>query len=574
MMETEIVETGADKSIADLGFCKLNFIGKDKIEALRKLYTDQLTDEKVDGMMVSHNRGDYRRNLFISEAINDILEDELAEHFPNHRFFVAHFIVKEAGNNNSFQLHQDWNIVDEGKYSSYQLWLPLQFSYPENGGMFFIPRSQHFSNALRSGSFGIPRVPITPEIYPNLSYTRLHPGQAVVFSNNVLHGSFSNATPENRLSVLVNIVHKDAPTIYYHMNEGQQQTEIYPLDARGLFQHLPELEKGINPFTVLPEAVLPLTKQNNEAISLQNIFDWIVKDRAALDLPVDYEFKQNQILKDESIERKLNQNGYAVINLLTEHETAELMQGVERYFPDRNKFTGRYSSMDQQDSVMRKEIHNYIQSIINERLQLFFKDYYCPISIYYCKRADGVKDLDWHTDPHFMLNQHLEPFYAVWCPLMDVNERNGVLQVAAGSHRILNSLVHIGRKWPFKEHRDILEKYHTTFNLKAGQAIVFDARLVHTSTTNVSDKERVCVVMRITHKNSDFFSVTTRENGTLGEMYSQNQDYFYCDSVVDHLNQAPVTGINTGNYYFFDEKVSPEAIAEKLSKHVSNTQPQ
>jgi ectoine hydroxylase-related dioxygenase (phytanoyl-CoA dioxygenase family) len=567
MMDTIMTSGKVEETFAGLGFCKLDFTGEDKIEALKKLYTEQLTNEKVSGMMVSHNRGDYHRNLAVSEAIHNLLADELELHFPNHRFFVAHFIVKEAGNSDSFQLHQDWNIVDESKYNSYQLWLPLQLSYPENGGMFFVPRSQHFNQALRSGSFGIPRVKLESEIYPYLSYARLYPGQAAIFSPSLLHGSFSNATPENRISVLINLVEKEAITNYYHFNKNNGTTEIYPIDAAQLLAHLPALEQGLNPLANYGHTTLPAPVQNNAAISLTRIIDWIKADRAKLNLPADYEFRQYETIRDPDLGKKVNHDGYAVIKLLTEPEIAHLRNCFAEFFPDRSRFSGRYNSMNHTDSASRKEIHNRIQQTISNRLELYFKDYYSPISILYSKHADGVNDTDWHTDPSLMLNQHLEPVYTLWCPLLDIGERNGVLQVVPGSHRLVNKLIStcFSDFSPTPKIGTIYNKYRTSFNLKAGEAILFDARLVHGSLPNVSDVERDCIVLKIAPIGANYINVTPTSNPGVFNLYRQNDDYFYSNVVTSHSSEAD-TGELIGPFYYFKNPASDSEIELQLSR--------
>ncbi len=570
MMDSITVTAPADRHIADLGFCKLDFTGQDKIEALKKLYSEQFSTEKVDGMMVSHNHGSYEKNLAVSEAIYGLLKEELELHFPNHRFFVGHFIVKEAGNTNSFQLHQDWNIVDESKHSSYQLWIPLQLSYPENGGMFFIPRSQHFNNALRSGSFGIPRVNLEPEVYPYLSYTRLFPGQATVFSNRMLHGSFSNATPENRLSVLVSLVEKDAPTLYYHHNKGESKTEVYPVDAPGLLKHLSVLETGQNPFTVEPLAVEPAPVQNNEATSLADVISWIKKDRAQLNVPADYVFRQYQTIKDPELEKTINHYGYTVIQLLTAPEIVQIRQYFAKYFPDRSGYSGRYSSMNHVDGQVRKEIHDLIQQTISHRLQLYFKDHYSPISILYSKRADGVNDTDWHTDPSLMLNQHLEPVFTLWCPLIDIDERHGVLQVVPGSHRLVNKIIcPCFRNFsPTPERAAVYNKYGKSFKLKAGQAILFDAHLVHGSLPNLSDRERDCIVMKVAHQGSAYINLIPTENPDVFDLYRQNDDYFFSNVVTKHAEEAD-TGIYMGPSYFFEDQITDQEVDNLLNTYRS-----
>jgi ectoine hydroxylase-related dioxygenase (phytanoyl-CoA dioxygenase family) len=42
-------------------------------------------------------------------------------------------MVKSKGENGSLHPHQDWNIVDEREFNSYNIWLPLVDVNAENG---------------------------------------------------------------------------------------------------------------------------------------------------------------------------------------------------------------------------------------------------------------------------------------------------------------------------------------------------------------------------------------------------------------------------------------------------------
>lgn len=548
------------------GFGKINFTTPEKIDELKQLYQSSLFDDGVNGMTVSHNRGGYERSRFIHEEIFKILNPDVKRHFPGYRFFLSHFVVKHAGNQDSFQLHQDWNIVDEEKFKSFQIWIPFDLSYPENGGMFFIPGSHHFNKSLRSGSFGIPRIQIDKSIYPYLSYARLFPGQALVFGNNTFHGSFSNITAESRICALINIVEENAQTLYYHLNKKSNTTEIYPIDANGLLLHLPQLETGACLFTEAPLRSSPAPVQNQDSLTLSDLRNWIKNDRITLDLREDYEFHHYPLIKDAELEKKVNHEGYQVIDFLTEPEITALIHLFEKYFPDRSGFKGRYNSMNHQDSQARHEIHSEIARIIKQRLELYFKDYYTPICILYSKRADGVNDTDWHTDPTLSLNQQLEPVYTIWCPVIDIDERNGVLQVVPGSHRLVNKLVSpcFDDFSPTASRSAILNKHRKSFSLKAGQGILFDARLVHGSLPNFSDRERDCIVLKVAHLGTSFISLSPTDAADLFRLYEQSDDYFFSNVVTKHRDIAD-SGVLKGSYFHYKDSTTDAEAEERLS---------
>lgn len=549
----------AQNKVENLGFYKFDFLSKEKIYKLKELYSKLFEQIQNKGMAVSHNQGGWHRNYEISNSIEEILKDELQEHFPNYDFFLAHFVIKKANHDEGFQLHQDWNIVDESKCNSYQIWVPLEYSYPENGGMCFLPKSHLFLKNLRSGSFDIPRIPIDSKLYPFLSYVRLFSGQAVAFSNSLFHGSFSNCSPEDRVSILINVVPKSEQTFYYH-DDGKGNAEVFSINAELLFKNLPVLEKGEMPFHNPIEVINKIYQRKNAEIGLSDLIKWSKEIRKELDLPEDYEFKDMQIVKNTSLEKEINSNGYSVIKLLTDAEIEKIFTLFSEHFPKREQYIGRYSSMDHKDSKERLLIHEKIQAIVRHRLDLFFKDYFCPISILYSKRADGISDTGWHSDPNFLLNQHLEPLYSIWCPIVPVNQENGVLNVIPKSHRFLNNLRHPCLDWPLAKEIKALDKLGKGFDLRAGEAIIYDARLIHGSPPNISMSERDCIVMRINPIGLTYYSMgLINKEKTQGVIYSEKEDYFYSDACINHAAES-TTGNVEGKVYYFQEILGKELI--------------
>ena len=221
------------------------------LNKLQTLYSHnfQQLNSKSD-LTVTHNLENVLSPYQIHKAICDIVGIDLNKLLKSHHIFASHFAVKKAESEDSFHLHQDWSITDENNYQNFQIWIPLSTSYPENGGLCFIPESHNFFSNLRSGSISIPRIPITPEVYPYLSYCRLMKGEAVAFYPQTLHGSFINSSPEDRVGVILNIIEVNAPTYYFHQI-NDSIIEKHAFEASLLFEHLPVLEKGQLPFKQL-----------------------------------------------------------------------------------------------------------------------------------------------------------------------------------------------------------------------------------------------------------------------------------------------------------------------------------
>jgi ectoine hydroxylase-related dioxygenase (phytanoyl-CoA dioxygenase family) len=205
------------------------------------------------------------------------------------------------------------------------------------------------------------------------------------------------------------------------------------------------------------------------------------------------------------------------------------------FFPDRSLLSGSFSSMSALDNEQRKNAHEAIQAIIQERLELFFKDFECPISLFYSRRPDGKHKLDWHSDPAFNFNEHIVPIYGIWCPLQAVNQTCGGLKIIPGGHRIIPklNLSFAQWKWPLEDSRELLNTFGKSFELAAGQALIYDTRMIHASDPNNCDFERDNVVMRILPKNTNYFKFI-RSSQLGGQLFQVSSTHFFTDSAKDH----------------------------------------
>jgi ectoine hydroxylase-related dioxygenase (phytanoyl-CoA dioxygenase family) len=105
-------------------------------------------------------------------------------------------------------------------------------------------------------------------------------------------------------------------------------------------------------------------------------------------------------------------------------------------------------------------------------------------------KEQGVVEL--HQDPT-MVDDTRFIALGIWCPLVDVDLRNGCLRVVPGSHRInrrpREAMV---IDFPYTDLLSCIEdKYLADIPMKAGQAFVYTQTLFHSSLPNYSDRERL-----------------------------------------------------------------------------------
>jgi ectoine hydroxylase-related dioxygenase (phytanoyl-CoA dioxygenase family) len=487
----------------------------------------------------------------------------LEKSFDDFNFFMGGFMVKEANNPNELRLHQDWNIVDESQYTSYQIWIPLDLSYPGNGGMFVLPGSHRFYQNYRSGSYGIPDVNTDEIIRSYVVDMIIPPGQALVFHNSLFHASYPNGSPKNRISAIISIYKKEAPLTYCHKNAENNCTEIYGITPEIFLTSLNTLENGGVPEHPLSKVTVPINETNNKLITSRDLRE---KYKAVFGEENDFEPMQLHILRDKENQRRMNRDGYIVLDFL-EKETVNLLKAeYENQFNSVNTSIGRFTPMEHSSPASKRSIHKLILDNFQDKLDEYFENYQAPIASYFTKYARSIGDLSWHHDASLMINTNLEPHYGIWCPLLDVNEQNGAFCLIEGSHKYAHAIYLEEINWPFTEYSSQFDKLKKVIALKAGQMVLFDLRLIHNATPNDTDEDRLTACMRLTHLKTKYYSFLCQNKNELTiSIYEERPDYYLRDD-WSGTNQVPDRSKKIGEMHNIYSNIDYRAIEEKLSR--------
>ncbi len=227
------------------GFSEFHGISSSIINACRDLFKEYFNPVE-NNMFVSHYESKPEINIAVSNSLQQIFQPWLEVNFVDYKFVIGHYIIKSTVNSKEFALHQDWNIVDEKKFPFIHIWIPLQETNEENGGLYVLPQSHNILGNLRSGSLKIPFVEIENGLANHIKSFQMKEGSAIGYSPALFHGSFPNKSSASRMTVLLAITHKDAPLHYYHKN-NDGDLEVYSIENIDLLQNLKHLASGEKP---------------------------------------------------------------------------------------------------------------------------------------------------------------------------------------------------------------------------------------------------------------------------------------------------------------------------------------
>lgn len=216
------------------------------VEDLKRAYF-QTVPPGEEGLAVAYMRRDRSVTRALSELLEPTYEQFIAPLFVDCQLALATFVVKYQGPDSVMFLHDDRTFVDERRWRSLSVWIPLVDTGPNlsNGALAIVPGSDRLAVGW-SGS-------LTPEPfrqYEQYLSERLVPveasaGTAVIYDSRTLHASESNHTTVPRIAMVIAVVPAEADLIHAR-GTARNECALYRVDrAFYLDHHIRDIELGM-----------------------------------------------------------------------------------------------------------------------------------------------------------------------------------------------------------------------------------------------------------------------------------------------------------------------------------------
>ena len=137
------------------GFVIIPLLNDQEVKLLNDAYHSNLFNNPEGFYSTSFSSNEDTKSI-LSNTINKIIEPKAKDIFNPFKALGSCYLSKSPGEAGKMPLHQDWTVVDESKYDSLTIWIPLQDVNEHNGALEVIPGSHRFSNTLRSPFFDNP----------------------------------------------------------------------------------------------------------------------------------------------------------------------------------------------------------------------------------------------------------------------------------------------------------------------------------------------------------------------------------------------------------------------------------
>lgn len=504
------------------GYVVVPFLSKGQVEQLRSLFfkTHQFIPNGFYSSSFNVNEDQKKE---IDRLIQQNLEPNVNSLFSGYKKLGACFLNKQPGAQSEMPIHQDWTVVDESKYDSITIWIPLQDVDEQNGAIQVIDGSHRFSTALRSPSLEDPFKNVQQEIRRDLKLLPMKAGEAFIFSHALLHASPPNLSNESRIAVTYGLIDDEAQLMFYHKNEKLHLEQYFV--EEDFFQRY-NTHIGERPTFGQLKHTFDYTQRFVTAAEYLQAKQQFQRQKA------ECMYNMIPIFKDVELQKFFEREGYAVFPLLEKEEVEELKSFYQSLPLKDEKGFGFHVSMDNSDKELCRKIREKIWGIALPRLGEHLKDFKPFVASFVIKEVNPKGVVPAHQDWSFV-DREEDGYTSItcWIALVDTHMDNGGMGVIRGSHKFMQNHRPSPSPQcpvPLAEHMFSIFPYLHTIDVKAGEVLMFDNRTFHASPPNTSDAVRLAAGVGITQAGANLVHYYMKPDGKFKTMlrYNVDEDFF------------------------------------------------
>lgn len=193
------------------GYIIFDFLNQEELDLIKKL-SDLYIPSDVKGFYSTSHFLNVSESIELNKKLFSIVQQKFEALFVGLELTGGTFATKKMGNS-VVDAHQDWTIVDETKYRSYNLWIPLVDTNKENGTLALVSGSHKWFEFKRGMNVKNPFLDFTNLFLNYCDEPILKMGQAILYDHRLIHLSRGNNTNSNRDTLIFGVKEKEAKVI-------------------------------------------------------------------------------------------------------------------------------------------------------------------------------------------------------------------------------------------------------------------------------------------------------------------------------------------------------------------------
>lgn len=236
------------------------------------------------------------------------------------------------------------------------------------------------------------------------------------------------------------------------------------------------------------------------------------------------------LFKNSELQAKFESDGFVKLSLLEQSEVDHLLSYYKSCDFDNKIEEGFHISLDNLNQNLVTEVGEEIKKVLVPKTVDIFDRGQVFTASYVIKEPGLQNIVPPHQDWSFVDESEFCSV-TVWTPLVDVTQDNGALGVIKGSHKLFNhhrSSPSPQSKSSLADHIFTLFPFVEIVEMKAGETLIFNNKLIHASPPNLSKEPRIAVGIGITQEEAKlrhYYHIPNSEPAQL-EVYEVEKEFY------------------------------------------------
>lgn len=282
--------------------------------------------------------------------------------------------------------------------------------------------------------------------------------------------------------------------------------------------------------------------------------------------------KKKGIFSDPKLQKEFHENGYVIVSFISPEQIEQLFDVYKSCYPD--GVQGFFTTTFANNVEHRENVNRSIREICMEQIENLFENYKILFSSFIVKAPGEDSRLIMHQDMT-LVDEKQYTGINIWCPMVDLTETNGAIEVLPKSHRFYET--YRGSSIPdiYDDVKDEVISLMQPCYLKAGEAIIFDQSIIHNSPPNLSDIERPTINTFVAHKDARI-KICYWDKESFGnniEIFEQEDDFLEKFENFGHnIFSRPTIGKSLGLFPYDFPKLTVDQIERELNVSIERNQ--
>lgn len=233
-------DPSAEEALERDGFAVAPFLQPSEVARLQAFFDAQSTDVHAQAFGSSLQSRDVAYRRAVDAELKSVLAPHVERVFNGYRLCFANFTLKQPRSAlGEMPFHQDPAFVDEERFQSLGIWVPLVDVDASNGCLCAVPGSHRLNRGPRGPFTSFPYGDLVPLIRErHLRPVPMKAGEVFIFCQKLFHTSPPNRGDTLRVVATALVAPHGVPLRFYHQSADRRRLEIFAVDDLFYTRHI------------------------------------------------------------------------------------------------------------------------------------------------------------------------------------------------------------------------------------------------------------------------------------------------------------------------------------------------